>query len=752
MLNWSVASRRLLAFVKFSAKAIPFSALLLLLLLIVFHNHIVDDIYKNVDDLNDGEMPTTVTSYPSGPEVVGIIGGSGEGLNCSLPWGLDVFFDGSPDSSGNRHLVRQRFRQACVFHDLCYRHGLATYGYSQNDCDRVLQNQAFRLCQYIGNRKNSSDRCQSDSKKILAGVSLGGFGAYRGWDRSTYFEFDSDPIRSREFSASRVVDHPFKSDDPSYYRDDARQVILTFANVRSNLTVGCVTCKNPTIPAASPDLKNVSNELKSPALSSRIEAPAGRELSLSGTTIPVWLPPRRHHAAPHLLVDGAGKHHLIWMSRSNAETTGSCIVSADAARLLSDTLPKRDLCNRGSGSQLTMVEAEMLSSSPLPMLLPGAQAPDDILATGLTTQVDIDHSLRLCLWSERLRAKGRNRGKDAAICTPVRHPRVEAGLGLGGFQNFTVVRPGQQVIFARDIALPPASNPLAGFFEHVSGNTYSSGGSVVVVDVLAPTLPAEGPGIVKVNKISPFTIDDRFDPMTPLTRKKDDLKFLSLLTSGTRMGLYLTDFAKDNPVPREIGLSRDGVAFDLDRSWGLRPVVVVETREAAPKTKLFFSRMRFVPGSRLVDKVELNALVLEREASDPADKPFSITGEADCTVTYTIQRSEPDPDHACLRTFDPARPMRSSPAARMSASQLLVGHFTESEGLGLAFVDGCLDRNPLVLTAGVGAQRAFTATDKAPQQRGVKREVVCKPPMRTGVPGGGRLVLYEGHANANQQQ
>src|ERR1700682_1706513 len=115
-------------------------------------------------------------------------------------------------------------------------------------------------------------------------------------------KLSSNPTRPREFPASRVVDHPFKSDDPSYYRDDARQIILTFANVRSNLTVGCVTCKNPTIPAESPGLKNVSNELKSPAPLSRIEAPAGRELSLSGTTIPVWLPPRRHHAAPHLLV------------------------------------------------------------------------------------------------------------------------------------------------------------------------------------------------------------------------------------------------------------------------------------------------------------------------------------------------------------------------------------------------------------------------------------------------------------------
>ena len=46
--------------------AIPFSLVLLLVFLVVFHGHLIDDIYKNVDDLNDGEMPITVTSYESG--------------------------------------------------------------------------------------------------------------------------------------------------------------------------------------------------------------------------------------------------------------------------------------------------------------------------------------------------------------------------------------------------------------------------------------------------------------------------------------------------------------------------------------------------------------------------------------------------------------------------------------------------------------------------------------------------------------
>ena len=46
---------------------------------------VANSLYKNVDDLTDGEMPATVTAFQSGPDVVSTLGGSGEGLNCSLP-------------------------------------------------------------------------------------------------------------------------------------------------------------------------------------------------------------------------------------------------------------------------------------------------------------------------------------------------------------------------------------------------------------------------------------------------------------------------------------------------------------------------------------------------------------------------------------------------------------------------------------------------------------------------------------------
>ena len=103
-------------------------------------------------------------------------------------------------------------------------------------------------------------------------------------------------------------------------------------------------------------------------------------------TSPVWLPPRRRHAAPHLLIDSDGKNHLIWMSRNNPGDTISCIVLSDAAHLLTHTLPKSDLCHTHVGSTLNMVEVDMFATSPLPMEIPGALAQDRIFATGISAQ------------------------------------------------------------------------------------------------------------------------------------------------------------------------------------------------------------------------------------------------------------------------------------------------------------------------------------------------------------------------------
>ena len=706
--------------------AVVMPVLLLFSLVLFLHKDAIKSIYKNVDDISDGEMPATITSFQSGPDVVSTIGGSGNGLNCSLPSIVNVFFDGSKDEDGKRHLVLQRFRQACVFHDLCYRHGLATYGYNQNDCDRVLQNEAFRLCLYIRNGRaaDEADRCQTDSKMVLAGVSLGGSGAYRAWNQSTYFEFASDPSRSNGFLVSRVVDHPFKSVDPEKYRDDPDQVILTFENIRSSLTVTCVTCKKVPILHWTRDPNDVTPEFRSVGFNTLPEALLKHQDQLLSQTNPVWLPPRRRHAAPHLLVDSNGKNHLIWMSRNNPADTVTCIVIADAAKLLTHTLPRQDYCAVGAGSKLTMVEVDMFATSPLPMELPGASEQNRIFATGLSAQTTTSHSLSFCSRSAfRPVDYDDPNHDDRAKCHLFFEDRISKGAGLGAFQNFAAVRPGQQIFFARD--LTPSDSLLTRARQRILGNTYSPSGVMLAIDLTAPT-SAKGPLTSRIQKIVPFNIDDRFDPMMPITRAKDDFRFLSLQTSEEAVSVHMIDFSADNPGVGKAPLTMNGNPVNLHPSWALRPVLVLETRETVPKTKLVFSRGEMaIDPNKPIDPaatseiLDLETLVFERDAA-ASDKPFLKTGGAACTVTYSFKTNT---DFQCYRAFDPNRPMRASPASRMQASQLLVGHFAGRERHGIAFPDYCRQADPIILQ-----QRgdAFVQTVESIGKEGeLKRKVTC---------------------------
>ena len=147
----------------------------------------------------------------------------------------------------------------------------------------------------------------------------------------------------------------------------------------------------------------------------------------------------------------------------------------------------------------------------------------------------------------------------------------------------------------------------------------------------------------------------------------------------------------------------NGKEVSLHPSWGLRPVLVLETREPQPKTKLVFSRGEIaIDRNKPVDPeadteaLSLETLVFERNAHAAPNEPFVKAAGAACTVTY---RFEVNTDFPCYRAFDPERPMRASAAAKMQASQLLVGHFAGPTGHGIAFPDFCLKAKPIILQA-----------------------------------------------------
>ncbi len=123
-------------------------------------------------------------------------------------------------------------RQACVFHDYCYRHGAATYGYSQADCDYLLLDHAYRICRFVYKNDPGRDFCITTSRKVVIGVRLGGNAHFRTVDygarrtpaenaeclpldalidrscASSYFEFDPYPVRATRYAIYRIADAP----------------------------------------------------------------------------------------------------------------------------------------------------------------------------------------------------------------------------------------------------------------------------------------------------------------------------------------------------------------------------------------------------------------------------------------------------------------------------------------------------------------------------------------------------------------
>ncbi|MDD0970669.1 MULTISPECIES: hypothetical protein [Pseudomonas] len=167
-------------------------------------NYVAEKVFPDLDPPPEREAPPTFKQYLSSPISQAILGGRGRGLNCSIPEIGKSLFE-TPEQTAS---VSLHFRPSCVMHDLCYRHGYATYGYAQADCDRALQTSAFRMCRQInkslGNEKPIYDDCQTEAKKVLLGVSLGGAGSFRASGKSTYFEYDPMPEKADNYVVARA--------------------------------------------------------------------------------------------------------------------------------------------------------------------------------------------------------------------------------------------------------------------------------------------------------------------------------------------------------------------------------------------------------------------------------------------------------------------------------------------------------------------------------------------------------------------
>jgi len=228
-------------------------------------------------------MPPTAYPISYTSAEIQLVGGQGLELGCSIPgWVEWVAFPRRPGLAW----LSLRMRQACVFHDYCYRHGAATYGYGQSDCDYLLLEHAYRICRFI-NKATTVSRCVTDARKVLLGVRLGGSGNFKRADNlpeglrdtlrtvcpdrfyekrpsaadslfdngcaSSYFEFNPYPTRSASYIVYRIADAPASSGqllDKALYVFNSRQTGTRLTLVAWNKSDRKPRCVGYDLPAA----------------------------------------------------------------------------------------------------------------------------------------------------------------------------------------------------------------------------------------------------------------------------------------------------------------------------------------------------------------------------------------------------------------------------------------------------------------------------------------------------------------------
>lgn len=209
-----------------------FAGILFLALLIILYANwgakasdwLADRIMTNAPVAEDNEVASTALLPQISSIEIGAFGGRGEGIGCSLPALAGPAFWGNPPVAKEGRKARAaeagiQFRQACLKHDYCYRHGAATYGYTQNQCDAFLADDSIRICRSLYREDRNLEWCRTRARKVFAGVVLGGAGAFRGKEPPPDFFNVFDPaLRDDQFTISTHFEYdPYPSGTAYYY-------------------------------------------------------------------------------------------------------------------------------------------------------------------------------------------------------------------------------------------------------------------------------------------------------------------------------------------------------------------------------------------------------------------------------------------------------------------------------------------------------------------------------------------------------
>ncbi|MDK9702114.1 MAG: hypothetical protein OEL20_03170 [Sulfuritalea sp.] len=294
-----------------------------------FAGFVANSVYPALDEAWDPENAPTVASPPASADIRAVIGGRGEGLNCSIPALAENLMFGS---TADRTPIALQFRQACVFHDYCYRHGHATYGYQKLDCDVLLQQHAYRLCRRIYRDKLSLEECRERARVVLLGVNAFGGTNFQHGHRSSYFEFDPFPQRANDYVAARLVRHR-----------EARGEVIRSDSEKHSSSLWVFAIKDGWISIR--DRRFESSTLK--------EAPSSPFL-------------REKVASPPHVLRAEGGDRLVWLARRSLANTGIHAVAINAT----------------SGAQVVRTLAELAAEPATQNTVCAPQATPKIIKSG----------------------------------------------------------------------------------------------------------------------------------------------------------------------------------------------------------------------------------------------------------------------------------------------------------------------------------------------------------------------------------